>query len=122
MTMDLNERRMKALTGAFDRAIQTMIANANAAGWSTDEALAAMGAAVANLKMSNLIDPDPADDPEPYGEDQSIEDADTEEAPDLSDDHPHDHFDEEGPRRRSAEGPAYAPTRSAVISERPANE
>lgn len=64
MTKDLNERRMRALTGAFDRAIQTMIANANAAGWSTDEALGAIDGVVAQLKMQNAVDPDPADDPE----------------------------------------------------------
>ncbi|MCV3766748.1 hypothetical protein [Rhizobium sp. TRM95796] len=55
---------MRALTGAFDRAIQTMIANANAAGWSTDEALGAIDGVVAQLKMQNAVDPDPADDPE----------------------------------------------------------
>ncbi|MBB1248833.1 hypothetical protein [Rhizobium sp. G21] len=64
MTKGLNERRMKALTGAFDRAIQTMIANANAAGWSTDEALGAIDGVVAQLKMQNAVDPDPADGPE----------------------------------------------------------
>jgi hypothetical protein len=64
MTKDLKERRIKALTGAFDRAIQTMIANANAAGWSADEALGAIDCVVAQLKMHNAIDPDPADDPD----------------------------------------------------------
>jgi hypothetical protein len=63
MTHDLNERRIKALTGAVERAIQTMIANANAAGWSADEAIAAIDRVVVTLKMSNAYDPDPADDP-----------------------------------------------------------
>jgi hypothetical protein len=85
MTKDLNERRIKALTGAFDRAIQTMIANANAAGWSTDEALAAIDGVVAQLKMNNAIDPDPADDPEP---DQDAEQVIAVEERDQAEDEP----------------------------------
>jgi hypothetical protein len=63
MTHDWNERRIKALTGAVERAIHMMIANANAAGWSADEAIAAIDRVVVTLKMSNACDPDPADDP-----------------------------------------------------------
>lgn len=113
MTTELNQRRMKALTGAFDRAIQTMIANANAAGWSADEALAAIDIVVAQLKISNARDPDPADDPE-------IELEATSPSPSVSDaqsglhEDPRERPDEDDRRRLAEERSGASPLPAAM--------
>ena len=43
--------------------LDEFLADANSAGWATDEMTAAILEAAAKLKASNLKDPDPADDP-----------------------------------------------------------
>ena len=45
------------------QALDDLIADANAAGWATDEITAAIFDAAAKLKDANLKVPDPADDP-----------------------------------------------------------
>lgn len=111
MTKNVNERRINALAGAFDRAIQTMIANANAAGWSTDEVLAAVDAAVAKLKISNAHDPDPADDPETMEESDILTGMEGENRPR---DNVLDHQAEDGPAHSVAADEAALPSNSAT--------
>lgn len=56
-------RRFEDATDAARVAMEALIADANAAGWSTDEIAVALFEAARSLKDANTRDPDPADDP-----------------------------------------------------------
>ncbi|MDR6666609.1 hypothetical protein [Rhizobium sp. 1399] len=56
-------RRFQDATDAARVALEALIADANAAGWSTDEMTVALVEAARSLKDANTRDPDPADDP-----------------------------------------------------------
>ncbi|EJJ26348.1 hypothetical protein [Rhizobium sp. CF142] len=56
-------RRFQDATHAARVALEALIADANAAGWSTDEMTVAFVEAARSLKDANTRDPDPADDP-----------------------------------------------------------
>jgi len=46
------------------RALNDLVADANAAGWATDEIVVAIFEAAKNLKDASVKDPDPADEPD----------------------------------------------------------
>lgn len=56
-------RRFREATDAARAALKALIADANAAGWGTDEMAVALVEAAQTLKDANISDPDPADDP-----------------------------------------------------------
>ncbi|TCR98242.1 hypothetical protein [Rhizobium sp. BK418] len=56
-------RRFKDATNAARAALEALIADANAAGWGTDEMTVALVEAAQSLKDANTRDPSPADDP-----------------------------------------------------------
>lgn len=56
-------RRFQEATDAARVALEALIADANAAGWGTDEMAVALIEAARSLKDANTSDPDPADDP-----------------------------------------------------------
>ena len=55
--------RYQEATDAARVALEALIADANAAGWSTDEITVALVEAARSLKDANIRDTDPADDP-----------------------------------------------------------
>lgn len=56
-------RRFQDATDAARAALEKIIADANAAGWGSDEIAVALVEAARLLKDANVRDPDPADDP-----------------------------------------------------------
>jgi hypothetical protein len=55
--------RYQEATDAARMALEALVADANAAGWSTDEVTVALVEAARSLKEANTRDPDPAEDP-----------------------------------------------------------
>ncbi|XAZ21300.1 hypothetical protein LVY75_02925 (plasmid) [Sinorhizobium sp. B11] len=55
--------RYQEATDAARMALEALVADANAAGWSTDEITVALVEAARSLKEANTRDPDPAEDP-----------------------------------------------------------
>lgn len=56
-------RRFQEATDAARAALEAVVADANAAGWGTDEIAVALVEAARSLKDANTRDPDPASDP-----------------------------------------------------------
>lgn len=56
--------RAKQASDLARKALESLLADANSAGWASDEMIAAIGQAAGLLKEVNLKDPDPAEDPD----------------------------------------------------------
>lgn len=56
-------RRFQDAKDAARNALEAVLADANAAGWGTDEMAVALVEAARSLKQANARDPDPAEDP-----------------------------------------------------------
>jgi hypothetical protein len=56
--------RAKEARGLAEQALNELVADANAAGWATDEVVVAIVEAAARLKEASVKDPDPAADPD----------------------------------------------------------
>jgi hypothetical protein len=56
--------RAKQASDLARQALEGLLADANTAGWASDEMIAAIAEAAGQLKDANLKDPDPAEDPD----------------------------------------------------------
>jgi hypothetical protein len=56
--------RAKQASDIATKALEGLLADANSAGWASDEMIAAIAEAASRLKDANLKDPDPAEDPD----------------------------------------------------------